>query len=218
MTPRKTFHRKGHRLERGAGVAVIALMLGLSANSAFCDVIEVGSDGALTVYNAPSVFSTEGVRRINPASKTARPAHGLPGAATAGIGNMILLAAGRYSIDPNLLKSLAWQESRFHHEAVSPKGAVGVMQLMAGTARDLGVDRYDLSQNILGGAAYFRQMLNRYRGDQSLALAAYNAGPGAVDRYRGIPPFLETENYVGTVSGMQPPGRLHSPSVIFVDP
>ena len=82
-----------------------------------------------------------------------------------------------------------------------PKGAVGVMQIMPSTALSLGVDRYDLRQNIEGGAAYLRMMLNRYRGDTALALAAYNAGPGAVDRYRGVPPVAETQAYVGAILG-----------------
>jgi soluble lytic murein transglycosylase-like protein len=73
------------------------------------------------------------------------------------------------------------------------------MQLMDDTARGLKIDRYDLAQNILGGAAYLRQMLDRYRGDARLALAAYNAGPGAVDHYGGVPPFPETMAFVASV-------------------
>jgi soluble lytic murein transglycosylase-like protein len=81
------------------------------------------------------------------------------------------------------------------------------MQLTAGAARDVGVDRYDLAQNIQGGAAYLRRMLDRYRGDVRLALAAYNAGPGAVDRYGGIPPYRETINYVSTIVGRLSPAQ-----------
>ncbi len=83
------------------------------------------------------------------------------------------------------------------------------MQLMDGTARDLGVDRYDLSQNILGGAAYFRQMIDRFGGNEALALAAYNAGPEAVVRANGIPQFRETRDYVGAI--------LDTPSLVLSD-
>jgi soluble lytic murein transglycosylase-like protein len=185
---------------------------------AFGDVIEIAPGGAVTVYREPSVFNSRGVSQIQAGPqmwlRRASPPIPPPGL----VESTILSAAKRYSIDPTLLTGLAWQESHFRHDAISPKGAVGVMQLMAGTARDLGVDRYDFSQNILGGAAYLRQMLDRY-GDASLALAAYNAGPSAIDRYRGIPPFRETKTYVESVMGsISPPFQQRRPFVISVYP
>ena len=107
--------------------------------------------------------------------------------------------AGRqYNLSPNLLKSVARVESNFRPEAVSRAGAMGVMQLMPGTAAGLGVtDAFDPRQNIMGGAKYIRQMLDRYDGDIRLALAAYNAGPGTVNRHGGVPSF--TENYINKV-------------------
>ena len=109
-------------------------------------------------------------------------------------------AAGRYSIDPALLVAVARQESRFRPQAVSPVGARGVMQLMPATAQWLGVtNSFDARENILGGAKYLRMLLDTFGGDIALSLAAYNAGPGAVKKHRGIPPYRETVGYVAAI-------------------
>ena len=106
-------------------------------------------------------------------------------------------ASALYQIPSKLLRAVAKAESGFNPKAVSKAGAMGVMQLMPGTARSLGVsDPYNARQNILGGAKYLKQNLDRFGGDVSLALAAYNAGPGSVTKYGGIPPSNETQNYV----------------------
>jgi len=103
-------------------------------------------------------------------------------------------------VDEALIRAVIHAESAFNAGAISSKGATGLMQLMPATAADLGViDRLDPSENIAGGSRYLEQLLALYDGDERLATAAYNAGPGAVERYSGIPPYIETQNYVSRV-------------------
>jgi soluble lytic murein transglycosylase-like protein len=111
-------------------------------------------------------------------------------------------AAKTYSLPEAFVRSVMRAESGFQLAALSPKGAIGLMQLMPATARSLGVDPHDPQQNALGGARYLRELLERYEGrpDQVLlALAAYNAGPAAVEKYHGVPPFAETRQYIWRV-------------------
>ena len=112
-------------------------------------------------------------------------------------------AAQLHQVSPDLVKSIIAVESEFDQWAVSSKGARGLMQLMPATARRLGVaDSFDARQNIFAGTQYLRMMLDEFGGDVDLALAAYNAGPGAVTRYGGIPPYRETRGYVEKVQGL----------------
>lgn len=113
--------------------------------------------------------------------------------------SLIKEAAARYQVDPRLVVAVAQTESGGNQEAVSPAGAVGVMQLMPETAAGLGVNPYDKRQNIEGGAKYLRQMMDTFGGDVQKAVAAYNAGPQAVKEYNGIPPYRETQDYVNKV-------------------
>ena len=121
---------------------------------------------------------------------------------------MIQTHAARYSLAPELVRAVIQVESGFNPRARSPKGAMGLMQLMPQTARQMGVvNVYDPDENIRGGAGYLRHLLDRFDGNESLALAAYNAGPAAVDKYgQAIPPYRETREYVtkvGSAAGQQ---------------
>lgn len=113
-------------------------------------------------------------------------------------------AAAEFGVDPALLRAVMHAESAFNPMALSAKGAQGLMQLMPGTATDLGVDdAFDVSQNIRGGAMYIAQMLRSFNGDERLATAAYNAGPGAVQKYGDVPPYAETQVYVQRVATLR---------------
>ena len=115
------------------------------------------------------------------------------------LSTLIEAAARKYKVDPKLVAAVAEVESNGNQDAVSSVGAIGVMQLMPDTAASLGVDPYNKQQNIEGGAKYLRQMLDSFGGDLKKAVAAYNAGPGAVKDYGGVPPYKETQNYVSKV-------------------
>ena len=116
------------------------------------------------------------------------------------INDLIEKYAEKNGLDSDFVKAVVKQESGFNPQATSSCGAMGLMQLMPGTAQGLGVtNAYDAEQNIMGGTKYLKGLLDRFDNNKSLALAAYNAGPNAVKKYGGIPPYMETQNYVKSV-------------------
>jgi soluble lytic murein transglycosylase-like protein len=176
--------------------ALLAIALwGLLGAPAEAQVIDIRPDGTTATYKGPVIASPEGLRPLADKIIVARtvPSYAELGRAA------IDRAAAHHALSRELIAAVAWQESRLRQNALSPKGARGVMQLMPGTARGLHVDAGDLSANVDGGAAYLAQMLERFDGDIIKSLAAYNAGPEAVTRYGGVPPYPETQAYVNAV-------------------
>ena len=198
--------------------ACLALTASWVPTSALADVLELGSDGNILVRASddPSAMTSEPTPVF--VGDIALPAEAITllsaSAAPAAYAVAIEQLAEAHQISPVLLEALVWQESRWRPGARSPVGAIGLAQLMPGTARDLGVNPLDPNSNLLGGARYLRQQLDRFDGNIELALAAYNAGPGRVLRARGIPRIPETQAYVrsvvdrlstsSTVQGMRP--------------
>jgi soluble lytic murein transglycosylase-like protein len=156
------------------------------------------ADGRLVLSDRPlaSVARTYAVRETSIVRST-RPA---TTRRSTQYDDLITLHSVRNGVRPDLVRAIIQTESAFNPYARSHKGALGLMQLMPDTAAELGVsDPFDPGQNIRGGVSYLRRLLDRYRNNEELALAAYNAGPGAVDRYGSIPPYRETRNYVAKV-------------------
>lgn len=146
--------------------------------------------------SAAAVSSTTG-------TVTGTPNSGIDTAASQAIQPLVQAASQQYGIPTSLLNAVIQQESGFNANSVSSAGAVGLMQLMPETSQSLGVTNpLDPAQNINGGAAYLSQLLTQFHGNVSLALAAYNAGPGAVQSYGGIPPYAETQSYVKNILAM----------------
>lgn len=138
---------------------------------------------------APSASAKSEFGKSGPAKPPAPP-----------LNEVVNVASAAYHLDPDLVNSVIHAESGFNAHAVSPKGARGLMQLMPGTANQLGVnDSFDPQANVTGGSRYLRELLERYDFDLVKALAAYNAGPDRVEQYRGVPPFRETRAYVARI-------------------
>lgn len=134
-----------------------------------------------------------------------------PADAKSAYDDIVAEAARLYHLDPHMIRAVMQAESGFNPMAVSPVGAVGLMQLMPAVAAELGVtDPLDPRQNIMAGSRYLRQLLDAHRGNVRLALASYNAGPGNVAKYGAIPPFRETRNYVKKVTALLADARAQA--------
>jgi hypothetical protein len=180
--------------------------------ASLCVIAVLGTAGPATAQLKIRVDAdgTEWVVNERGHSAPVRPLPEAPGGTLGNAGfaraeafeGLIVEHSRQNNLRPDLVRAVVKVESAFNPTAVSPKGAMGLMQLMPATARQLRVTNpFDPEQNIRGGTSYLRQLLDRYGNNEELALAAYNAGPGAVDKYgQNIPPYRETRNYVSKVS------------------
>lgn len=181
--------------------AALARVAELQAMIARAQRVEAPSNGGAS-FPAALASAAAGApgQPLAAAAAVAVPAPFAPAAQASPYDGLIAAAAQRHGIDPALLHGLVRAESNFNPNAVSSAGAQGLCQLMPGTAAALGVtDPFDPAQSLDGGARYLRQQLDAFGGDPTLALAAYNAGPGAVRRHGGVPPYAETQAYVRKV-------------------
>ena len=175
------------------------LALALAATSGEVRVV-VGASGRKVILNENSV------------QRARRMSTKLVDLPDAGLEPMIARHSGDQNLDPRLVRALIQAESGYNVKAVSNKGAIGLMQLMPDTASELNIrNPYDPDQNIRGGTIYLRQMIDHFAGKVELAIAAYNAGPGAVEKHRGIPPFAETRDYVRRVLALWRGAELRPP-------
>ncbi len=177
-----------------------ALFLLIYASAAFGDIYRyVDENGVVCYTDAPAGKKTERVIKENKGStKQAKTEENVSSSVkNADYSGYVKQAAAKYEIEPELINAVIKTESNGNHRAVSSKGAMGLMQLMPSTAYDMNVvNPFNPEENIEGGTKYLRQLLEKFNGDLTLALAAYNAGPKTVEKYRNVPPISETRQYV----------------------
>ena len=170
----------------------------ISARTASADIyMRVGKDGTVYFSNVPV---SQGYRVYMRTKRPEELSGGIKSASPTAYKKIIIKASRKYSVAPSLIEAVIRAESGYNSNAVSYKGAEGLMQLMPRTQRLVKVsDPFNASQNINGGTRYLKSLIIKYNGNLPLAVAAYNAGSGAVDKYGGIPPYGETRNYVEEV-------------------
>jgi hypothetical protein len=203
----------GFGMRFGVPAALLSFACLLIASHANADVIAIGDDGAVTLHSGPALYMTADMRPtpIAPLRTEIAPARPMR-AASADIRVAIAQAAQRHGLSPLLVGAVAWRESAFDPQAVSRKGARGVMQLMPDTARRYCGADCSAAANIEAGTGYLASLLARYDNDLAKALAAYNAGPKAVDRFGGLPPYRETEDYVTAIFARMAGNALAGPN------
>ncbi|HUO93195.1 MAG TPA: lytic transglycosylase domain-containing protein [Rhizomicrobium sp.] len=197
------------RLLAGAVCVLLATVASSAASRA--DVLSIGDDGSVTVHSGPALYTSPDLKPEALPAETPRVQHGRLGASPV-LRRAIATAAARHALSPLLVSAVAWHESRFNADAVSPKGARGIMQLMPDTARSYCTASCSATDNVEAGTAYLQTLMQRYDGDLVKALAAYDAGPGAVDRFGGVPPFRETETYVDAILARMSAQALDGPN------
>ena len=205
----------GFLKRRAAGLACALLVLSLG--TARADVLAIGDDGSVTVNSGPALYMSSDLHPQplpQPSPRAAERSHSRPVAAVAnpGVRMAIATSAANHAVSPALVSAVAWRESSFNADALSPKGARGIMQLMPDTARRYCTDTCLPSDNVEAGTAYLSELLARYDGDIVKALSAYDAGPGAVDRFGGMPPYRETKDYVDAILARMASNALAGPN------
>lgn len=194
------------------GRAAFVTCLALTSTPALADVMQIEADGARWIAGGPEAVPVTEVapqteKTVELPADFAVPNEAIANAARqAGLIPVHYVAkvhelSRRFDLSPALIEALVWQESRWRANAVSPKGARGLAQLMPGTAKELGVNPNDPFANLEGGARYLREQLDRFDGNLEKALAAYNAGPGRVIKANGVPRIRETQQYVSAIMG-----------------
>jgi len=191
-----------------AGVAFALLTLA----PAHADVLAIGDDGSVTVHSGPALYNTADLKPQALPPETPRITRRVARMASLGVRAAITNSAAHYSLSPALVSAVAWRESAFRADAVSPKGAKGIMQLMPETARAYCAAPCSASQNVEAGTAYLQALMQRYDGDIVKALAAYDAGPRAVDHFGGLPPYRETQAYVDAILARMSASALAGPN------